>query len=194
MGLPFGANFAKTMAGITTGQQSRSPVEIEDERVFLDMSVLDMMSWQETREETAIAFPISVGAAGFEVANQGDWDGFGLFNVNNMYIMGVEAVATVGSPEGLTLGFGNSSTGLTGWWAYFNIRVFGSMMADNRSPFFYEPPFKLPLTSRVQSGPLIESALRFYTGIDPTAIGDQLRVAVRVRSAPDGVPVWGVHR
>jgi len=169
-------------------------VELDTINGVLDLE--SFASWNLTVEEYMIARATSVGAAGFE--------GFPYFDADdcafpkNAWLMDLTALIITGSPTAAMVTMGVAASAGTRmvihWDATVSPGVGGVMFEQNGLPTV---PFPYPISQQpavalgTPSVPAAAVANPFNMEIDPAAIGNIVQYTTRVRSAPDGVRVWG---
>lgn len=175
------------------------------ERVFADIEVgavngtLELGRFQSealTVEEWFVAtIGPSVGGAGFE--------SFTFFShssiafPSNAYMFALSLVRETGSPTAAVVAAGDLTAAPLNLviylrWASTSVAGLMNPVGDDRG---VPLPFKLTefssagTASPVAIGSLIPTVYTCF--MDPAAIGDEFRLSMLVRSAPDGIPVWG---
>ena len=163
-------------------------------------AVLDLESFSSqnlTIEEYMIARATSAGAAGFEGFAYFDMDD--ITHPNNAWVMDITAITITGSPTAaaVTMGIGPAVAGsrlVVHWDATISPGIGGVTWLQDGLPTM---PFPIPLSRQAATAigtPSVlagDSANPFQMEIDPAAIGNVVQYTTRVRSAPDGVRVWG---
>lgn len=162
--------------------------------------VLDMESYQSanlTVEDYMIARATSVGAGGFESFPYFDMDD--ITHPNNAWVIDMSCISVAGPATSalVTMGVGPGVAGtrlVKLWTATVNPGVGGvCYIANGLSDY----TFPFPLTRQVPTAmgqPSVitgDAANPFQMELDPIGVGNICQFTTRIRSAPEGVRVWG---
>ena len=175
-------------------KEALTTIELTGVNGVLDLE--SFASWNLTVEEYMIQRATSVGAAGFE--------GFPYFTADdasfphNAWIMDMTALIITGAPTAAMVTMGVAASAGTRmvmhWDASVSPGIGGVMFEQNGLPTL---PFPYPISKQPAvaiGSPSVPSAAvvnPFNMEIDPAAIGNIVQYTTRIRSAPDGVRVWG---
>lgn len=177
------------------GNESILRVETNYAQPTLPMS--SYASQALTIEEYMIARATSAAGAGFE--------GFAYFDMddisfpNNAWIMDISALSLSGAPTGamVTMGTGPGVAGtrlLMRWDATVTPGIGGILFLQDGLPTVTFPYPISRLAATAQGTPSVltgDAANPVQMELDPAAAGNMVQFTTRIRSAPQGIKVWG---
>lgn len=178
--------------GPSLGFKGNDPAftKIDTDASFGVLHLNPYISYQSTIEQTFSRLVTAVGAAGYEAFAW--FDSTLITFPNNFAIMQAGFRITVGAPQQAMLTTGDATPGL-------EIPIFWSSNLNNLTFVNEMPGVTFPMhyfrnEANVIASPAPDTAfepIEFRVLIDPAAIGDAGNGIVRIRSAPEGVPIWG---
>jgi len=164
--------------------------KIDTDQAYGQLPLDGFMSHELTLEQTFSRLCTSVGNAGYEAFAW--FDSTSIRHPRNFWVMSAGFRITNGAPQQAMITVGDATGGFEVpiWWSS-NLQ--NLTFVSEAASITYPLPF-LQLEANalgVPSLPGQSESIEFRALLDPAVIADAGHAIIRIRSAPDGVRVWG---